>query len=88
VLRGRQYFLLGGGDVFAAAGDDERWLVAARRGLDVRVGLGAQGFDLATYMRPSHAHAPSYITAATNLTSFFKKKTAEKREETRLYFVE
>ena len=35
--------------VFRSAGDDEDWLFATDRGLDVGVGLGPQCLDLATY---------------------------------------
>lgn len=47
MLGGRQDLTLGLGDVLLPAGHDEHGLLAAHRRLDVRVGLGAQGLDLA-----------------------------------------
>jgi len=54
VFGGRQYLLLGGTDVLSAAGNDKDWFVAARRCLNVRVGLGSQRFDLAAYTPRRH----------------------------------
>lgn len=48
VVGRREDLLAGRGHVLLAAGDDEDGLLAAHRRLDVRVGLGAQRFDLAT----------------------------------------
>ena len=49
MLRRGRDLLPGLEDVCAPAGDDKDGLLAAHWGLDVRVRLGAEGFDLATW---------------------------------------
>jgi len=62
VFGGREYFLFGGGDVFTSTGNDKDWFIAARRSLDVCVGLGSQRFDLAAYVTTKR-YSTYHITA-------------------------
>lgn len=48
MLGGRQNLTFRLGDVLLPSGHDEDGLLPAHRGFDVRVGLGAESFDLAT----------------------------------------
>lgn len=49
MIRSAQDLSLGAANVFLAPSDDKHRLLIADRGLDVGVGLGTQGFDLATW---------------------------------------
>ena len=48
MICGREYLPLGQSHVLLAPRDDEHRLLSADGGLNVRVGLGAEGLDLAT----------------------------------------
>jgi len=70
VFRGAEDLTLGCGYIFASAGDDEHWFLAAYWGLDVRVRLSSQRLYLRPYTQTRPQTTVSKFIPATGHTVF------------------